>query len=419
MAQILQRQAGYGFDFSDDPLNAGGFAESDATIRVKPGPIRATLIRPRWQDLLDALLPVRSGLLFHMHRDAILTSLFGDVLQEVVRSVDASPEARAFVKEKGMSGLMALGETSPGDGKVDVDRARRWLAEHPDRYLPNNRTALSAQRQAFVPRSAGTTLTFEEALREGAEIVKPAFGMAGGLARGIDDQDGYDARDWEEDTSRERVVRARVEPWLAFSGLLLNLGKDVPKAGGGTTRWSADCFEHVRLLRTYAFWRTLSRHEFNSRFSPLELGFFGASGRQLGFSKDIILSSKPGEMPYTWVDQPIMVGGQLQMATKKPVGKTWEQVLEDLPIGSHIIWTNADAYRQCSRSPGLSFCEAWRNENATKLGPNQYAAHPFGVVDEQTIKMEMAKAVVGDHVPPRYIEKNIYISAATPPASAP
>jgi hypothetical protein len=37
----------YGYDFEDDPLAAGGFGPNDATIRVRPGPVRTTLIRPR------------------------------------------------------------------------------------------------------------------------------------------------------------------------------------------------------------------------------------------------------------------------------------------------------------------------------------------------------------------------------------
>jgi hypothetical protein len=35
-----------GDPFSDDPLSAGGFSDADATIRVRPGPVRTTLIRP-------------------------------------------------------------------------------------------------------------------------------------------------------------------------------------------------------------------------------------------------------------------------------------------------------------------------------------------------------------------------------------
>ena len=38
---------GYGYEFDDDPLAAGGFGPNDASIRVRSGPIRTTLIRPR------------------------------------------------------------------------------------------------------------------------------------------------------------------------------------------------------------------------------------------------------------------------------------------------------------------------------------------------------------------------------------
>ena len=43
LAQMLQRE-GYGYGYADDPLNAGGFGPSDATVRVRPGPVRATII---------------------------------------------------------------------------------------------------------------------------------------------------------------------------------------------------------------------------------------------------------------------------------------------------------------------------------------------------------------------------------------
>jgi hypothetical protein len=40
-------ESGYGYSFADDPLNAGGFGPDDAAIKVKPGPVRTTLIRPQ------------------------------------------------------------------------------------------------------------------------------------------------------------------------------------------------------------------------------------------------------------------------------------------------------------------------------------------------------------------------------------
>jgi hypothetical protein len=48
-AQVRATDAdgGYGYKFDDDPLNAGGFASTEATIRVRPLAPRTTLIRPR------------------------------------------------------------------------------------------------------------------------------------------------------------------------------------------------------------------------------------------------------------------------------------------------------------------------------------------------------------------------------------
>ena len=44
--QLVTLSPGYGYGYADDPLNAGGFTESDATVRVKPGPVRTTTIQP-------------------------------------------------------------------------------------------------------------------------------------------------------------------------------------------------------------------------------------------------------------------------------------------------------------------------------------------------------------------------------------
>ena len=51
---------GYGYDFKDDPLAAGGFGPSDATIRVRPGPVRQTLIRPRTSFVPEMLKSVEN-----------------------------------------------------------------------------------------------------------------------------------------------------------------------------------------------------------------------------------------------------------------------------------------------------------------------------------------------------------------------
>lgn len=53
-------EQGYGYEFSDDPLSAGGFGPNDATIRVRPGPVRTTLIRPRTSFVPEMLKSVEN-----------------------------------------------------------------------------------------------------------------------------------------------------------------------------------------------------------------------------------------------------------------------------------------------------------------------------------------------------------------------
>jgi hypothetical protein len=55
-----KKEEGYGYEFSDDPLNAGGFGPNDATIRVRSGPVRTTLIRPRTSFVPEMLKSVEN-----------------------------------------------------------------------------------------------------------------------------------------------------------------------------------------------------------------------------------------------------------------------------------------------------------------------------------------------------------------------
>ena len=51
---------GYGYEFEDDPLNAGGFGPNDTRIRVRRGAQRSTLIKPRTQFIKELLWSVES-----------------------------------------------------------------------------------------------------------------------------------------------------------------------------------------------------------------------------------------------------------------------------------------------------------------------------------------------------------------------
>ena len=254
---------------------------------------------------------------------------------------------------------------------------------------------------------------FDYFLREGAKLFGVAgFGLAGGEKAGPDPSDSYDVSMWEEMRHPRGVLRAKVSPWLAMDQLVRSIGKKVPKAGGGMTEWRFDCFEFVPLIRIYAYWRTMTKSEFNKKFSPLELGFHARTKLHWG---ETIEATRPGEAPFTLGEmRAFEKGGEIIFEPEKlPVGKSWAQLLREAPIGTQIVWTNKDAQAKCKKDPHLSFCN-YENENATKLGLDEYSAHPFGIVNENTIKEEMAAALFGGNkalIPADYIEKNIYISS--------
>jgi hypothetical protein len=51
---------GYGYEFEDDPLAAGGFGPNDSRIRVRRGAQRSTLIKPRTQFINELLKSVEN-----------------------------------------------------------------------------------------------------------------------------------------------------------------------------------------------------------------------------------------------------------------------------------------------------------------------------------------------------------------------
>jgi hypothetical protein len=55
-----KKDEGYQYEFTDDPLAAGGLSPNDATIRVRPGPVRSTLIKPRTSFVPEMLKSVEN-----------------------------------------------------------------------------------------------------------------------------------------------------------------------------------------------------------------------------------------------------------------------------------------------------------------------------------------------------------------------
>jgi hypothetical protein len=89
--------------FSDDPLADGGFGPGDATIRVKPGPVRTTFIKPK-----DPLRPSGEWLEEALKRDKLLKAL-PDWARE--KAIDALKDADETAAEKIIDALPWDGQT--------------------------------------------------------------------------------------------------------------------------------------------------------------------------------------------------------------------------------------------------------------------------------------------------------------------
>jgi hypothetical protein len=297
-----------------------------------------------------------------------------------------------------------------------LDLGAALFAKAPRQQGPQH--GLLGAMKAESQRAPGAQVSFDEALKEGGEVLHAVgFGLTCGAQLGPDLNDRYDARDWKEKEGRREVLVAKIEPWLAFSNFLRNLREPVPSPSGGMTRWAFDCFGFVIVNRVYAHWRTLTRGEFNSHFTPFELGI---NARINAEWEKPIEAVRPGDKPFISGEVKPNASGEF-VEERIPVGKTWDQVLETAPIGSQVTWGNQDAKDKCRINPGLGFC-AYTYENSTKVGRNQYSAHPFGIVTREFIEDEMTKAVLREENKPTteaakkaYIKRFIYISGVRIP----
>ena len=280
--------------------------------------------------------------------------------------------------------------------------------------------------------------TWADAVAEAGRVLSSdaKFGVTAGAQAGPDPSDGYDARYWKESG---RSLEATAEPWVAMSQLVAHLAEQVPRAGGGTTRWRFDCFEGAEVERLYADWRMLSRDAFNQKNTPLKIGFMAylfdrMAGTRPDYFQKPVKADKQGDKPYTTGEEKLVrlrTGAYENIIPKIPVKQTMTEVLDAAPTGSWIIWTNddvtrriADHKKRLAAGQTISDAEAeliaridpWNNENALKVDKDRYAAFPFGVVSEREIIRGMAAIVFGpDPVPAGYIEKYIHISAISAP----
>lgn len=229
----------------------------------------------------------------------------------------------------------------------------------------------------------------------------------------------FDKARWEQpmdEKIRQGVIRAKVPASEAMTHLVEDIGND-------SRVWSVDCLEFTQLIRIYAYWKTLSESEFNERFNPLEIG--QTARTKFGWDNYICLeSNRPGQRHPRIIRTP---SGDLgireqelrvdpgRVAPEQPeyAVRTWDELLNVAPGGTHIMWTSFDLQRKRIYNNPQGVNLNWENEHTTKLGQDRYAAWDLGVVTANEIKQTMAAAAFGgeiSRVPNGYIEANIFVA---------
>jgi hypothetical protein len=113
----------------------------------------------------DDILPGRVGLLVHIDRVLQLEEILGPEYPPLQQQIRQSPEARRFVCESGVPGIVALWDTRTAQGALDVAAARQALRSRPERYdsfvMPRRR-----QERRLAEAGQGARAVGEWALSE-------------------------------------------------------------------------------------------------------------------------------------------------------------------------------------------------------------------------------------------------------------
>jgi hypothetical protein len=87
----------------------------------------------------------------------------------------------------------------------------------------------------------------------------------------------------------------------------------------------------------------------------------------------------------------------VRLFNRTPVDYSADQLVKLAPMGSRVAWTN------------LKGATPFRNENALKLGPDEFAGHPYGILSRAELEMKLAQeAYKGADAD--YVKRNIFIS---------
>jgi hypothetical protein len=140
--------------------------------------------------------------------------------------------------------------------------------------------------------------------------------------------------------------------------------------------WDLDCAEYTVFCRYYALFKTLTTEGFDKAFQRKRLVIDSTEGTGLTspffFDRDskndgFVIEDNQGDTRPT------------SLAPK--TAQEEDRLLANMPVGWRVMWTDAKAHED----------DDFKNENALKVGPDLYAAHPFGVMTAQALREAIAE----------------------------
>jgi hypothetical protein len=270
-----------------------------------------------------------------------------------------------------------------------IDRLRR---EAPRIFGPPE--TIEPLRSEDLPpglRSAAEQHGYGRLLRSGAERLteigfgRPEFGrdpsVGGDAIFGVEN---FDERFWSVEpdpkTRSRLVLLPKKRPSDAIDAIFAK-----------QSVWQVDCALFVQILHLNALKETLGRAAFDMQQGGMILRPHDSTGidRRLYYQR-----SRPDQQ--FWRSD-----GRLD---QRPIA----QILQDIPIGTRVMWTNRQVSALSPQHPEL---DAYRRENTVKVGSDQYAAIGFG--RRRTFSradLELSLAKVTTKAPnAAYIAENVFI----------
>lgn len=267
------------------------------------------------------------------------------------------------------AGNFAQGDRpKPGPSQVSRVALLRPLLANPAHVASRASSAVQRAENSTTPKDIHSV--FEASIRVGAE----KLGKVGFANTEKEESEGrtYDKRYWTYSHKKETfTLKEGKSAAQGIASPFLQPGK-----------WDLDCAEYTVFCRYYALLKTLTPEEFDKAFQDKRLVIDSTSGTGL---KSLLFLDRDSK------DESFVIenneGKKYTTSLAPKTAQQEDRLLANVPIGWRVMWTDAKAHED----------DDFKNENALKVGPDLYAAHPFGVMSARELRDSIAEPQITPH----------------------